>query len=258
MKIQRTPRGMAARVFLWAHRGASAYAPENTLLAFSRAIEDGADGIELDVRSALGGTLVVAHDEALDRVAPEWAGRSISLMSPVELAKVELVSRSGVRTQGIPTLDQAFDFIVGKGRAVNIEVKGDGPDRLEIAVMVSRWLRKRSRQELEYCLVSSFYPRILLALRHLAPRVQLGLVCNMEHTGRIGSNILASFLCIDAIHPHHHLVNPKSIATWKQKQLKIRVWTVNQRSLAKWLAGLDVFEFITDDPKELGLAFEEN
>ncbi|MCS6857484.1 MAG: glycerophosphodiester phosphodiesterase, partial [Sandaracinaceae bacterium] len=138
MKIQRTPRGMAARVFLWAHRGASAYAPENTLLAFSRAIEDGADGIELDVRSALGGTLVVAHDEALDRVAPEWAGRSISLMSPVELAKVELVSRSGVRTQGIPTLDQAFDFIVGKGRAVNIEVKGDGPDRLEIAVMVSR------------------------------------------------------------------------------------------------------------------------
>ena len=56
-------------MLIWAHRGASTHAPENTIAAFERAIQDGADGIELDVRDAACGAIVVAHDPTLDRLA---------------------------------------------------------------------------------------------------------------------------------------------------------------------------------------------
>jgi glycerophosphoryl diester phosphodiesterase len=54
---------------VWAHRGASAYAPENTLSAFEKAIQMGSDGIELDVHMCLDGELVVIHDETVDRTS---------------------------------------------------------------------------------------------------------------------------------------------------------------------------------------------
>ena len=54
---------------VWAHRGASGYAPENTLDAFRKAVEMGADGIELDVQMTKDGELVVIHDETIDRVS---------------------------------------------------------------------------------------------------------------------------------------------------------------------------------------------
>ena len=58
---------MAERALVWAHRGASGYAPENTLAAFQEAIDMGADGIELDVQLTKDGQIVVIHDETVDR-----------------------------------------------------------------------------------------------------------------------------------------------------------------------------------------------
>ncbi len=57
------------KTLVWAHRGASAYAPENTLEAFAKAVEQRADGIELDVQQTRDGRLVVIHDETVDRVS---------------------------------------------------------------------------------------------------------------------------------------------------------------------------------------------
>lgn len=59
----------AEMIQVWAHRGASGYAPENTLDAFRKAIEMGADGIELDVQLTKDGTVVVIHDEVIERVS---------------------------------------------------------------------------------------------------------------------------------------------------------------------------------------------
>ena len=57
------------RTLVWGHRGASGYAPENTMTAFEKAVELGADGIELDVQLTKDGELVVIHDETIDRVS---------------------------------------------------------------------------------------------------------------------------------------------------------------------------------------------
>ena len=57
------------RTLVWGHRGASGYAPENTMAAFEKAVEMGADGIELDVQLTKDGELVVIHDETIDRVS---------------------------------------------------------------------------------------------------------------------------------------------------------------------------------------------
>ena len=57
------------KIKVWAHRGASGYAPENTMAAFEKAVELGADGIELDVQLTKDGELVVIHDETIDRVS---------------------------------------------------------------------------------------------------------------------------------------------------------------------------------------------
>lgn len=57
------------RTLVWGHRGASGYAPENTMVAFEKAVEMGADGIELDVQLTKDGELVVIHDETIDRVS---------------------------------------------------------------------------------------------------------------------------------------------------------------------------------------------
>ena len=57
------------KIKVWAHRGASGYAPENTMAAFEKAVEMGADGIELDVQLTKDGELVVIHDETIDRVS---------------------------------------------------------------------------------------------------------------------------------------------------------------------------------------------
>lgn len=62
------------RTKVWAHRGASGYAPENTLEAFQKAIEQNADGIELDVQMTTDGELVVIHDETIDRVCEGSGG----------------------------------------------------------------------------------------------------------------------------------------------------------------------------------------
>ena len=60
---------MEKQTLVWAHRGASGYAPENTLEAFQKAVEMGADGVELDVQLTKDGELVVIHDETVDRTS---------------------------------------------------------------------------------------------------------------------------------------------------------------------------------------------
>ena len=107
---------------IFAHRGASGYAPENTLPAFAMAEKQGADGIELDVQLTKDGELVVIHDEKIDRTStgkgfvrdytlPEL--RKMSFCNHMELY-------SGVK---IPTLEEDLDLVKPGNMTVNIELK---------------------------------------------------------------------------------------------------------------------------------------
>jgi len=117
-----------------AHRGASAYAPENTLAAFSKAMEQKADWFELDVHLTKDGQVVVIHDGSLERVA--GIKKNVRQMTLDEVKQADAGTGFGAQFAGerIPTLAEALDL--AKNRVgVYIEIKSDAPDKLLIARM---------------------------------------------------------------------------------------------------------------------------
>lgn len=107
---------------VFGHRGASAYAPENTLPAFALAIEQGADGVELDVHLTRDNELVVIHDEDVRRTT-----NGTGLVKDYTLAELQALcadnGMSGFAEARIPTLQQVLDLIKPSNLLVNIELK---------------------------------------------------------------------------------------------------------------------------------------
>ena len=176
-----------------AHRGASRIAPENTLAAFSRAIDDGADAIELDVRLIADGNVVVFHDSRLERTS-DGAGK-IERRSLDELKGLSAGSWYHPVFSGeqIPTLDDVFELIRHRV-GVNIELKSDRlplrglrPRRLplrglgrpggamprgEIVHQVLRIIRRHRMEHL--VLLSSFHHRLIRLAHSLRSGIATG------------------------------------------------------------------------------------
>jgi len=107
---------------VWAHRGASGYAPENTLPAFALAVEQGADGVELDIQLTKDGQIVVIHDETIDRVSngSGWV-KDYTLSQLKKFNFNKTFPEYGFVT--IPTLEEVYDLLKDTGLTVNVELK---------------------------------------------------------------------------------------------------------------------------------------
>lgn len=222
------------RVF--AHRGSHRSLPENTHAAFARAIDEGADGVELDVRTCASGEVVVAHDADLLRLAADPL--HVALVPYGRLARADL--GGGER---VPKLDAVLDQVIGAGLEVNVEVKGDVPDRRAVARAVAALLARRRADERDAILLSSFDPIVLAVLRVRARGVRTALLFDAEHTG----TLLLHALRPDGVHPHFSLCTADTIRRWKRRGLFVGAWTVNDPALGPVLSrsGLDLL--ITDD-----------
>jgi glycerophosphoryl diester phosphodiesterase len=133
------------------HRGASAVAPENTLAAFSQAIDAGADGIEFDVRLSSDGVPVVIHDAALNRTG-SMSGLVRELTSS-QLKEIDVGSwfdkRRGAFTgEKLPTLGQVFDLFAGKQVALYVEMKCDADEGMRLASAVVEQIDAQSMKDL--------------------------------------------------------------------------------------------------------------
>ncbi len=232
---------MERRCLVWAHRGASALEPENTHAAFARAIADAADGVELDVRDAACGTVVVAHDPSLDRVA----GRpgAVAHMTARELAEVALGT-----TRGVPTLDAALDQVLGAGLRVNVELKGDVPDRVRLARRVAALVSRRSAAEREHVMLSSFRPEVLVVARAAGARVPVAFLFDAENTGRARAAALIRAIGPDGVHPQHRLATRAAVAGWHRAGYFVNTWTVDEENRLRILAADGVDGVITNDP----------
>ncbi len=107
---------------IWAHRGASGHAPENTLEAFELAVRQGADGVELDVQLTRDGELVVIHDEEVDRVS--GVKGFVKDFTLAELKKLN-VNRPCPKYENvrIPTLREVYELLRPSGLEINVELK---------------------------------------------------------------------------------------------------------------------------------------
>lgn len=191
--------------FILAHRGARSQAPENTLLAFQKAFELGADGFECDIFLSKDGVPVIIHDETLDRTT---TGTGFVWEHNVET----------LRTLGIPSLEEALDIMPNQS-VINIELKGCKPYSSEyLADQVSDLLKKH--QNRISVIISSFEPE-LLKLWHGVP---IGLLFEANQSMKLPTDWQPDSLNID----HSCLDNAPigfRIILWTAKDLDTaRAW----------------------------------
>lgn len=221
---------------IWGHRGASAEAPENTLLAFARAARAGAHGVELDVHKLADGTAVIIHDATFDRTT--------NGTGPVHEATIEQVVnlRAGDPPQPIPTLDEVLQLLAPSDLEINVELKTDvvkQPGLVDTVLSLADDLDLTER-----IWWSSFNPYTTQELRRASATARLGLL----QIGPVDWELAQDF-AVQAVHPEHTLVDETLVAKAHRLGLRVHTWTVNnadrQRQLAAW--GVDVL--MTDDPK---------
>jgi glycerophosphoryl diester phosphodiesterase len=241
---RRIPAGAHSPVLL-AHRGASALETENTLVAFRRAMREGADGVELDVQRCASGEVVVFHDDDLVRLA----GR------PERILDLPLAALREVRLRGggeIPTLEEAIEAC-GPGALVNVEIKHEGawPAGCRALVAAVEDVVARTRAE-GRILISAFSPAVVWLWRKLRPDVPCGLLFErprrFHRPWPLRTDWLAPVLRPAALHPADELCTPETVARWRRAGYAVNVWTVDAPARIEALAAMGVDGIITNQP----------
>ncbi|HWQ13863.1 MAG TPA: glycerophosphodiester phosphodiesterase family protein [Roseiflexaceae bacterium] len=226
-----------------AHRGASAYAPENTMAAFELAARQGADMCELDVQPTADGQLVVFHDETTER----WDGQR-RRAAACTLAELQALDIGGER---VATLAEVCDFARERGMRLNVELKGPG-----FGAAVARLLRDTRTAEL--VLISSFWPAALqeiaaadpslpraylMGIRTLRPDVRLRESWPFLALRRVGAS---------AWHPASEIPGlTRVLPLVRRAGYQVNVWTVNDPAAMRRLIALGADGIITDRPDVL-------
>ncbi len=232
----------SVRPLLLGHRGAMARAPENTLGAFRAAVDDGADGFELDVQLTADGVPVVLHDDTLDRTT-DLSGKPIRYAAD-ELDDADAGSwLPGWPREKVPRLAEVFDAL-GAGHVVNVELKGPTPLTLGLERRVLDVIRAHADAGV---IVSSFHPAQLLAIRMLAPEVPIGLLVSPHSMLPLRTGWAAAALLPDAIHPPSSLIDGGFIAMAHQAGMRVHAWAVGGDEDTARLLDLGVDGLIVDD-----------
>ncbi len=244
MTAQRPAPRAAGRPLVLGHRGASADAPENTLAAFRLAMEQGADGVELDVWRCRTGEVVVFHDEDARRVA--GSPLAVARAALGELRALDVGSHKGERFRGerVPLLSEVLEAL--PGAVVNVELESGGAPDLRLAPAVARLLRAHRAED--RVLVSSFDRWLLAAFRAGAPGVATGLLFEEGPAWRARLALAVALLGPRAVHPPLPLATPEALRRWEQAGLAVNVWTADAPEDVERLALLGAAGVISNVP----------
>ncbi len=229
---------------IFAHRGASAHAPENTMAAFYLALEQGAPAIEFDVKLSADGEVVLLHDQTVNRTTN--ATGNVSHLPLADLRELDAGAWFGAafRHEKIPTLHEVFAAF-GDLLVMNIELTNYSTPFDALVPKVADLIKRYEVQEHVY--FSSFYPHNLMRAAQLLPSVPRA---QLTWPGRAGAwqRIWAHSLNLQAEHPWKGDVTPESIQAAHQRNRRIHTWTVNDPQEIRRLQALGVDGIITDDP----------
>jgi len=213
-----------------AHRGASAQAPENTLLAFKKAWHLGAQMIELDVHETVDGHLVCIHDPNIDRTT-NGTGK-VNSLTLKEIQEVD----AGLG-QRVPLLSEILEFARGKIQ-VNIELKTPGVEN-KVASLLSEMTF------IDDAIVSSFLHLSLSEIKEIVDRIRIAILLQKE------IDDLSSYaygLNAYAVNPLHELVSETMVSNAHNRGIKVYPWTVNDEEQMVKLFEKGVDGLITDCP----------
>lgn len=249
------------------HRGASSFAPENTLAAFERALTDGADGVEFDVRLARDDVPVVIHDATLRRTSGLDA--RVASLSSSELSAIAVGSwfnrrfpARAVETyerETVPTLAQVFAHIAPRSRLLYVELKCEAAEASALVECVAAEVRAHGLEE--RVIVGSFMLDAVAEAKRIAP--ELHTAAAFER--RFGRPLLAprtllrqALACrADALALARSLVSRRTIEAAHARGLQTVIWTVDHPSWIKRAAALGLRAVITNDPARMCAARDE-
>lgn len=229
-----------------AHRGASAVAPENTIAAFKAAAEQGARWVELDVALLADDTLVVIHDDSVDRTT---SGKgSLGALTHADVAKLDAGAWFDAKYAGerLSTLAEVIKALGEFGLSANVEIKQHkhhkSLDQLVRAVQAD--INKRDPKT--KIMISSFDPEALKAMHALEPDLEMAMLW-----GRPPGDWADKLKAIPAttIHMHYKALSIGMLEETSKNGIKVRAWTCNNpvELVSFWGAGLT--GVITDNPK---------
>lgn len=234
------------RPVIFAHRGASAHAPENTLAAFEMALTQQADAIELDVKLSSDGYVVVHHDPTIDRTT-DGKGR-LKDKTLAELKTLDAGNFFSEKFKGekIPTLEEVFEA-VGKRTFINIELTNYKTPHDQLVETVCMLVKKHKMQK--NILFSSFLASNLSKARSYLPEVPRGLLALNGFLGSWARSFGFVFGKYQALHPFLKDMTQQEALRVHRLNRRVHVWTVNDEGEMRRLFGWGVDGIFTDDPQ---------
>lgn len=207
----------AGHPLLLGHRGARSIKsiPENTFSSFDRALADGCDGFEFDVRVTSDGVPVVCHNPRFKRI--------------------EIAQATVDRFPELPLLEEVLDRYARRA-FLDIELKVAGVEGVTASLL-------RNFPPRRGCVISSFLPAVLESLHAQNPTIPLGLICEKKR-----ELLRWKRLPIEYVIAHKELAQPGLIEEWKGARRKVLVWTVNEPARMRRFRDWGVDGIISDDP----------
>lgn len=235
-----------ARDEVQAHRGASAIAPENTIAAFRAAAEQGARWVELDVALLADGTLVVIHDDSVDRTTSGTG--NLGSLTRADLDRLDAGSWFHAQYAGerLPTLEETVAVLGELGLGANVEIKQHkhhkSLDQLVRAVQQAISQRPPEMQ----IMISSFDPEALAAMHVMEPDLEMAMLWS-ELPPDWEERLAA--IPATTIHLNYKALSVGFLERARARGIKVRAWTSNDpvELMSFWRAGLT--GVITDNPK---------
>lgn len=229
---------------IWAHRGASAYAPENTMPAFELAEEMNSDGIEIDVNITSDGVVVVCHDHTVDRTSNgsgHIRDHTLEQIKALDFSHPNVFGDKFANTK-ISTLAEVYDFIKTTNMSINVEIKGSGEEYVKSVYEVAKYVNIDN----ERIIFSSFHhPNLtqILALDknvYTAPLYDKMDGDHFEYTKDHG---------FYAVHPSYpQTLENDYIKKAHDNGLMINPWTVDNPEVITKLLELGADAIITNKP----------
>lgn len=230
-----------------AHRGFSGSYPENTMLAFKKAVEAGCDGIETDLHMTKDGVIVLCHDETIDRTTN--GNGFIHEYTYKELCEFDAGIKYGAQFCGekVPSIDEFLDYVKLKDIIVNFELKNN--------IIIYKELEKKVIDKIyefnieKNVILSSFNHYSMIRVKEIDSSIKTGLLYEAtiykvhEYAKLVGA---------DALHPFYAaIMNENTIQDIKKKKIMINAYTVNEEKHMKKLIDLGIDGIITNYPDKL-------
>lgn len=228
---------------IFAHRGYSGKYPENTMIAFKKALECGVDGIELDVQLTKDGEVVIIHDETIDRMT---TGKGFVVdYTYEELERFDASFKfKDLGFNKIPTLREYFQLVKDYDIVTNVELKTGINEYLGIEEKVWELIKEYNLEE--KVIISSFNHFSVMRMKDIAPQLKYGF---LSEDWIIDAGKYTHSYGVQCYHPRFNNLVPDVIKELKKYNLEINTWTVNLEEDMRYLYSNNIDVIITNYPE---------